>query len=786
MANIPSDKIQQITGNPFPDMERISYEDKQKPEYNLSMAKAIYSRYANNNCDVPYSGVDEYIDTLRLIAQGRQSAEQYKNYFAGGTIPSLNVLNDLDTTLNENAKASREGWFTGMWDTMSPIANMKTRCKGEFLNSDTDIKAFCTDMDANEKETLRMNAEWVRHNPKTKKVSNVLRQSIGLPRQDEEESLSYEALKDIKMEGGFKERYITAIEQLISHTEDISEWKMALKEKLFDDVFDLGCAFAYSEYDHSDCKVKWKYLDPKYAINQFTYNKDGSDSQYFGWFEFPSINKIREIQDRVTDGKKYGLTQDEFENIAFRYKDYSDNNNSIWYKTKRDTIDVTACVVKVRWIDVEKRRESEYKGTRIPYKEGHRNNTAYKVVETRELKRYECSWLVGTDYVWDFGCAANQVFANETPTLGFAMFKMIEKSYIERLVPIAHAFAIEWLKFINAISKAQDDFYTIDASKLAQLSDGKGKYDPLEMIKVMRQENVFIYLGDNTQQGGDNNPAKRVQGTALESLQAPLMIMEQLLRQAEILTGLSPMSVGATPDSKTPVKTAMASLAASNTALSYIMNSIMVIKSKLATESVYMISNLIEAEPKAVKGYSKVIGSDDVQSIKDNRDGISALGIKLYPRPSEEMKDRIVGYLQYAIQGGLIDGATALHVEYQLYRGGNFLEMLYKVKYLIKKEQERQFKEKQALIKEQADGNAKAAQVQAESGERLKMAELQAASQMINVQGEDQRLTDNNKAFNDIKALIAKDKQEKGENPEEVLLSIDQLINEQRTRMANA
>jgi hypothetical protein len=785
MANIPSEKIQLITGNVFPDMERIPYEDKQKPEYNLSMAKAIYSRYANNNCDVP-SGTDEYIDSLRLIAQGKQSAEQYKNYFVGGTIPSINVLNDIDTTLNENAKSSREGWFTGMWDVLSPIPNMKTRCKGEFLNSDTDIKAFCTDMDANEKETLRMNMEWVKYNPKTKKVANALRQTIGLPQQDEEESLSYEALKDIKMEGGYKERYITAIEQLISHTEDISDWKMSLKEKLFDDIFDLGCAYAYDNYDHSECKVKWEYLDPKYAINQFAYNKDGSDSQYFGWFEFLSLNKIREIQDRITDGKKYGLSQEDFEKIAIKYKDYSDNKNSIWYKTKRDTIDVTACVVKVRWIDVEKRKESEYKGARLPYKEGHRNNSAYKVIETRKLKRYECSWLVGTDYVWDFGCAANQVFSEDSPTLGFTMFKMIEKSYIERLVPIAHAFAIEWLKFINAISKAQDDFYTIDASKLAQLSDGNKKYDPLDMIKVMRQENVFIYLGDNTSQGGDNNPAKRVQGTALESLQAPLLIMEQLLKQAEVLTGLSQMSVGATPNANTPVKTAMASLNASNTALSYIMNAVMIIKSKLSTESIYMISNLLEVEPKAIKAYSKVVGSDDVQSIKDNREGISALGIKLYPRPSEEMKERIVAYLQYAIQGGLIDGATALHVEYQLYRGGNFLEILYKVKYLVKKEQDRQFKEKQALIKEQSDGNAQAAQVQAQSGERLKIAELQATNRMINMKGEDQRLTDNNKAFNDIKALIVKDKQEKGENPEEILLSIDQLINEQRSRLINA
>lgn len=780
MAKIPSEKIQVTTGNIFPDMEMISYEDKQKPEYILKVAKAIYSTYANNQGDVPYTGLDNHIDSLRIIARGRQSADQYKKYFIGGKIPSLDILSGLDEHMKEGTdEASRRGHFTGMWEVMSVIPNIKTKVKGEFLTKDSDIKAFCTDMDANMKETFEMNKEWVKI--KYKPVLNMLRQKAMLPPQEGQLD-SYESLLDIKAEGGFKENYVKGIEQIISHTEDYSDWKLSLKEKLFDDLFDIGCAFAVTDYEYQDCKVIWKYIDPKNFGCQYSLEKDFSDSQYCYWFEYPSINKIREHQDKYWNGTKYGLNQEDLKSIGNTYRDYGNNDKSMWYKNMDGSMtDITACEMKIRWWDVEKKKKTEYTNSRgrksyITYKEGHETNKAYRVIETRTKKVYECNWVIGTEFIRDFGCMKNQ-----SKTLGFTGIKLLETSYIERLVPIAHAFAIQWENFINAMSKAQNDFYAFDANKLALLSDGGKKYDPLEMIKIMRQENVFFYMGESS--GGDGVPIKKIEGTLLTDIQKTLMIMQQLLTVAEMLTGISAITLGATPNSNTPVRTSMASLNSSNTALSYLYNSVMTIKTRLGEATIPMVSNLLEADEKAVEVYSRAIGGDDIESIMKSREGLSGLAIKLYPRPTDEMKDRIVQNLQFMVQQGLIDAVMAMQLEYQLYRGGNFLEILHKVDFLICKEKKRITEEKQLMMREQAAGNERAAQVQAQSAQAIEQARMSADANKEQARGQVELAVEAEKSQNRIKELVVENKLESGGTIDDILNEVNKILNTQRQQI---
>ncbi|MBN1683743.1 hypothetical protein JW865_09360 [Candidatus Bathyarchaeota archaeon] len=780
MAKIPSSEIQSRDGNIFPRMSEIAYEEKQKPEYILSVAKAIYSTYANDLGDVPYSGLDNHIDSLRIIARGRQSADQYKKYFIGGKIPSIDVLSAIDMSEKESSdEASRKGHFTGMWEVMSVIPNIKTKVKGEFLGKDVDIKAFCTDMDANIAETLKMNKEWVKI--KYKPILNNLRSKALLPPQEGSVD-SYEALQDIKAEGGFKENYIKGIEQAISHTEDISDWKLSLKEKLFDDLFDIGCAFAISDYDYQKHKVIWKYIDPKNFGCQYSFQKDFSDSNYCYWFEYPSINNIRENQDKYTDGTKYGLTYEDLSCIANSYRDYGKNDNSLWYKYPQDNMpDISVCEMTIRWWDVELKKKSEYtnpngRQSYVPYKKGHENSKSYKIIETREKKVYQCKWIVGTNYIRDFGCMPNQ-----SQTLGFTGIKLLETSYIERLVPIAHSFAIQWETFINAMSKAQNDFYAFDAAKLALLSDGGKKYDPLKMIEIMRTENVFFYMGES--QGGDGVPIKKIEGTLLTDIQKTLMIMQELLTVAEMLTGISAITMGATPDPNMPVRTSLASINSSNTAISYIHNSVMTIKTRLGEMTIPMLVNLLLIDDKSNKAYAKAIGEDDVYSIIQNKNNIDSLAIKLYPRPTDEMKERIVQNLQFMVQQGVIDGVMAMQIEYQLYRGGNFLEILHKVDYLIRKEKARIANEKQMLIREQTAGNERASQVRVQSAQAIEQARMQADANKEYQRGQANLQVEEAKFQNEIKSKYVDNKLASGESIDKILMDLQSLMNQQREQV---
>ena len=109
-----------------------------------------------------------------------------------------------------------------------------TKCLGELYKYDTDIKAFCTNIDANDEELFRFHKEWIENDPATSNVFNYLRDSAQIPKQ-KSMGLTYEQLSDIRFEGGFKESYINGVEQIVSHTADISNW-VELKEKIFKDL----------------------------------------------------------------------------------------------------------------------------------------------------------------------------------------------------------------------------------------------------------------------------------------------------------------------------------------------------------------------------------------------------------------------------------------------------------------------------------------------------------------------------------------------------------------------
>lgn len=791
MANLPDENIQVRSGFIFPDMENISYEEKQKPSYFLKVVKAIYSAYTNNTCDLPYSGpnttLDSYVDNLRTIAHGRQGPEFYKDILLGGEVKIPNLMSDNDVEMDKVADASRKGWMIGYWDTLNPMQHIITKCLGELYKYDTDIKAFCTNIDANDNELLSFHKEWVDNNPSTSGVLNLLRSSAGIPQQ-KSMGLTYEQLSDIRFEGGFKESYINGIEQIISHTADISNW-VELKEKLFKDLFEIGCTWAFLDHNYTTNKVEWKYLDLKDVIQQISSYKNSSDAQFFGWITYLSLNKIREVQDMVWNGTGFGLTPDDLSQIATKYKTYLNNDKSQWDSNKNynpnESIDVTTCVVNMRWLDVEKIKKSEYKGKLIEYKPGHEKNKSYTVSETRQIKVYECKWLLGTDFIWDYGCMPNQMFINEEPSLGYAMFKLQEKSMLERVIPLIHLYAISFLKAVNSMAKSQDDFYDINAEALAMFADGDKKYDPLDMLRFLRQENAFIHYG-NANTGGDGSAIKKIDGTSLEDFQKHFVMMEMYMKQIEVMTGISAISLGQTPEARVGVRTTLASMNASNTAMSYIYNCIMEMKSKLSEQTIQMATNLLEVDDKAKESYSMVIGKELVSDIIDNVHNVSTLGIKMYPQPTDDMKEDIKNYLQYAIQQGAIDGAMALRTQYQLYRGGNFYQVIYKLEYLIKEEQKRQKAEKEAMIDRQTEGNKQAAQVQAESQQAIEQAKMQSDNNLENKKTINTLMASDNQFANDMKKIVMEDMTSKGEDPTQILADFQALVDKRKQQLMQA
>jgi hypothetical protein len=332
------------------------------------------------------------------------------------------------------------------------------------------------------------------------------------------------------------------------------------------------------------------------------------------------------------------------------------------------------------------------------------------------------------------------------------------------------------------MSKAQDDFYAIDTGKLVEFTENQEKYDPLTAVKIMRQENAFFYMSD-VNSGGDGVPVKNIPGTLYQDIQKYLLLMQDALRLAEIETGFSMLTLGATPDNNTPVKTSMASLQSSSTSMSYIMNSVIGTKAKLAGQIIPMVSNLLEIDPRAVEYYSSVIGGDDVQTIIENKKSLEKLGMKMYPVPTDDLKDRLMQNVAMAVQAGLIDPISAFTIDYQLSRGGNVMEVMRKVQYMIRQEKDRITKEKQLMIQEQGAANERAAKAEADSNERIKSAQMELEASKEKQKTTGALLEGDQKFMNDVKTEVVKDKLEKGEDPTQIIATFEKLINERKAQL---
>ena len=751
MANIPSENIQSRQVVPFLDMEHTSIKEKQTAKYGKKISESIYTYYTENR--TPISSDDTWINDMRKMGNGKQGVDQYKKYVSNDYTSQKNTI---DLTSEEqldydslSADGNRYGWINAIWDEVNPIANIKTTTKGDIIKDDVDIKANVVDIDAMEEEDLRMMRHYAE--AKAKPMVDFYRKKWGLPVIEETTmTTDYQRLLEIKRRGGFKPHYITGLQQIIRHTEDISEWDDMLKAKIYDDIFDLSIAFALATYCPTTYKVKWSYLDPKDVIVQYSNRHDFADSDYFAYFEYTTLNKIRAIQDRVSNGEKTGLSDEDWKKLAQKYTGYDNNPNPSEWNLKDGEVNYSGrlgstklCILHSYWIDYEVEKEVEYKTkyrkkTRA-YKAGEKIREGDKLIQKRIQKVYRCSWIVGTDYVYDFGAMPNQPRKNlREAWLPFAGFNMREKSYTARLAPAANLFAIAWVRFCNAISKAQNDFYWIDMKSIMDIDDGNKKMPWQKVIRMMKEANIL--LGDSSQNftgplGGSGAPVVRIPGTLGDDIMKEMAIMEGAYGMIEKLTGLSPVSLGATPERDQAVGTTEMSLQSANRALKVIIGGVMLVKKKLGELTSSMCPTIIKEDEEAAKAYARVIGEDDISAIIESRRDFKEIGIELKARPSEALQRSLLEIAQYSLQkrdagrAGLNE-TQVMWLRYHFETGGDFLEAFYKTQDWIEQDQKRIDMEKEAAQKAQTESNIASGKAAEEEKRKTAQLETQAAMEL--------------------------------------------------------
>ena len=105
---------------------------------------------------------------------------------------------------------------------------------------------------------------------------------------------SLEELEMFQAAGGFKMGYAMAMEKLLKHTGDISNWDTNLKPKFIDDFIDFNIIFAKSYIDDTADKEKWRYVDPEDLVIQYSKYDDFRDAEYAGEFREMKLSSVRQ------------------------------------------------------------------------------------------------------------------------------------------------------------------------------------------------------------------------------------------------------------------------------------------------------------------------------------------------------------------------------------------------------------------------------------------------------------------------------------------------------------
>ena len=738
---------------PFPSTE-IKPEEKHKPEYCKSCAEAIYSRHIKGRTGVTYSYTSLFGD-LRAYGLGLQSEDKYKRWLNSSYSDKTSDGSDIDGAWTSNREYDRKGWANMVWDIVSPAGKIRAMIKGLFDEIDFDVMADAIDADSGAEEEDRKWRLWAMTRAEIRTNLDRMKMKAGIPLDRPQFTpSSIEELEMFQAAGGFKVGYAMAMEKLLKHTADISNWD-DLKDKILEDLIDLNVAFAKEEFDEDSDKSKWRYVDPEDMVIQYSKYEDFRDAEYAGEFKEMKLSALKQkmLQAEYSEEDIKTIAQDYMGLLGnpsqSKWDDYNTESASgIW---RYDNFNVV--VFNTEWIDSDKTKKIKYvnkygKTRFLDYEEGKKPTKKEELVASSKGTLYGCTWIVGTKVAFDHGPVYWQPKPSlKTVELTYRGVKIPGKSLTQTLTPIYDDIQKGWLQYQNACAVAFNDGYVIDWGMIQNISDGDKKFSPLEVIKMFKETSIMPFrstpVGQAYYRGGATVPIQKVQGGMGESLNQAVMRLQIQFKLVEDLTGLSPVSLGSSPDPNAPVQTTERSLQSTHNALKPMIRGIFKLKDMLARSSSIKIQQLCKWDEQARKEYEKVIGESDVMALVEAKDSSVEYGIKLEARPTSIDKTDMLRAAEIALQPGR-DGVPGisyddyLYVKERINAGGNLKEIRFYLAFAKKKASNEAFQKQQALIQQQTEGN-----------KQMKEMEVQKDMMTKKLDVEGQIAIDNNKFQNE-------------------------------------
>lgn len=662
--------------NPFPS-DWIDPADKAKKPYNLAYAKAAYELFLRDQCLITSNRRTDFM-TNRLYASGTQSNEKYKKW---------------NSTKNETDQW--ESYVDLDYTPVSVIPKYRDIVLGLMEKRQYEICLDAIDPVSDDTREAMKFQMWAK-----KLLGDIfLKQQILLEAGGDEDEIlpqTKEELEIFSQMGGIKLPVEISMKAILDLTFDINSWPEIAK-RVREDLFDNAIG-ATREYVDKQGRHKIRYVD---VVNLLAVNSRSAEFKDSTWageiVEMMMSDLISEAGDQFTKDEYMDIAMrhlnlygnqpipengfvdtdsDEFRNYGFigRYGSYKVQVLDLtWftvdekYYQKREGKDgqmltfeesygfeITEYDYSIEENGDEKMYfrtpkgslEKEAIGKNVYYQGINRQKSGKKKSVEKQATQmvYGCKWIVGTDYVYDYGKTTDmpREKSNLRETkLPYNIYRLSNKSYVEHMMPFEDLYMRSYLKLQNSIAKARPKGMIIELTALENMSIGGKEFTPLQSLAVYEATGNLIYKGTGTY--GDptrHAPVTETQGGMGSEFSEFIGAMNFAVQQIREVTGFNEAFDASTPDPKASVRGSQMALNSTSNALQPLFSAFENIHMRTAKSAALRLQ--VMSKYNKLQGYEYAISSTKRKIIEITEDcSLAALGIRVESRPTDEQKTEI-------------------------------------------------------------------------------------------------------------------------------------------------
>tara|TARA_R110000744_G_scaffold377616_1_gene492823 strand:- start:362 stop:2629 length:2268 start_codon:yes stop_codon:yes gene_type:complete len=608
------------TGYPNP---MASKEDKQKKEFGIQYFKKMYADWNGDNSSLLNLKSQRY-DRTRRYSRGLQAINKYKNLInSSGDTSYLNldwtVIPIIPKFVDVLVGSLTNQDYQVLCNAIDPVSTQKRKDDKMDMAVDIMVKDFAKTLSA--ASGIPMGA------------------SDGAPETNEE--------LELYMQLNYKQATEIALEEGIDLAFTINDWE-EISRRLIRDLVDINISATKTFLDANGIGIR--YVDPKYLVTSHTTNPDFKDLLHVGEIRQITIQELKRIA-----GDQF--TEDEYYDMARNFVSKNGNPKSLstsligsHFEVEKFTVDILDAEFKSVDIMHYERKANKYGGSTV-----NKKSKDYKPPKKSKYKRqqvkpqietwYTGKWVIGTDYVFDYGLKENMLRPknNLARTLGsYTVYSpdhsiLDTKSMVERMIPFADQIQLIHLKMQQLIAKTRPKGMAIEVGSIEGVSKGEGgTFTPLEVQDIYEQTgNLYYRLQDDSGDPMHARPIQELSGGAGQYLQELMASYNYNLERIRDVSGINEVRDGSAPSNDALVGVQKLALLASNNATRGINHAYIHLMEGVANRTALALQDLVKYKG-AYSGYISALGETNMKVVNITKD-ISPIeiGIKIQALPDE-------------------------------------------------------------------------------------------------------------------------------------------------------